>query len=333
MVRNTLWAKLWTMTLAAFPAFPAVAQEDPYDPLKRNVEAFTGMLEQALELDGGLFGLGGERVDSMYLAGHGLVLEVRSNLASARSQLNLVVLNNSVLALRQGDNPFAMLARQSGEEAEDDEPLIDEDERNPRFELLSRARDIDYSTAVNSAISQAGEYARILRDADGVDNDSFEQLRAEIESLRQENRDGALRLRELTEELSASALGQGERFEQALGELSAEMEQLRERAIELAGDLREQSESAQLERAARWREDVASLELRLTGAMCEYGASLRELPANENVTVILNGLGDESSGGDRADLVRTFSKSDLLLCAGGDIDPVVLGARSGRYSY
>ena len=302
MVRNTLLPAV----LAAFLAFPAVAQEDLYDPLKRNVEAFTGMLEQALELDGGLFGLGGERIDSLYLSGHGLVLEVRSNLANARSQLNLVVLNNSVLALRQGDNPFAMLARQSEDEAED---------------------------AVDTAIAQAGEYARILRDADGVDDDSFEQLRVEIESLRQENRDGVERLRELTEELSASALEQGERFEQALSELTAEMGQLRERAEEMADELREQSESAQLERAERWQQDVASLELRLTGAMCEYGASLRELPSNENVTVILNGLGDESSGGGRADLVHTFSKSDLSLCAEGDIDPALLGERSGRYSY
>ena len=263
MVRNTLWPQLWTVTLAAFLAFPAFAQEDPYDSLKRNVEAFAGMLEQALELDGGLFGLGGERIDSLYLAGHGLVLEGRSDLA----------------------------------------------------------------------IAQAGEYARILRDAGGVDDDAFERLRVEIESLRQKNRDGVERLRELTEESSASALEQGERFERALSELTAEMEQLRERAVELADDLRERSESAQLERAERWRQDVASLELRLTGAMCEYGASLRELPANENITVVLNGLGGESSGGGRADLVHTFGKSDLLLCAEGDIGPAALGERSGRYSY
>ena len=329
MVRNTLWA----VALAAIPAFPAAAQEDPYDPLKRNVEAFTGMLEQALELESGLFGLGGERIDNMYLAGHGLVLEVRSNLASARSQLDLTVLNNSVLALRQGDNPFAMLARRTREQAQVEEPLTREDEQSPSQELLSRLGDIDYSTTVNAAIAQAGEYIRILRDADGVDNDAFEQLRLDVENLRRENRDGIERLRELSEELSAGAAEQGERVEQALGELTTEMEQLRERAEAMADDLREQSESAQLERAARWQQDVAGLELRLTGAMCEYGASLRELPANENVTVVLNGLGDESASGGRANLVHTFSKADLLLCAEGGIDPAALGERSGRYSY
>ena len=333
MVRHAMWVA----AIAAIPVFPAAAQEDPYDPLKRNVEAFTGMLEQALELDGGLFGLGGERIDNMYLAGHGLVLEVRSNLASARSQLDLTGLNHSVLALRQGDNPFAMLARQAREQARVEEPLAVEDARNPGSALLSQIREIDYSATVNAAISQAGEYIRILRDANGLengaDNDSFERLRLEIENLRRENRDGIERLRELSQELSTGAAEQGERFEQALGELTTEMEQLRERAEAMADDLRERSESAQLERAARWQQDVAGLESRLTGAMCEYGASLRELPANENVTVVLNGLGDESASGGRANLVHTFSKADLLLCAEGGIDPAVLGERSGRYSY
>ncbi len=334
MVRNTLLAT----ALTTFLAYPAAAQDDPYDPLKRNVEAFTGMLEQALELEleRGLFGLGGERIDSMYLAGHGLVLEVRSNLASTRSRLDLVMLNNSVMALRQDDNPFAALARRVQAEAEPEEVLTEEDERHPQFELLLRARDIDYSAVVDSAISQAGEYARILRDADGVDDDAFEQLRVEIERLRQENRADVERLRELTEELRAgvgAAAEQGERFEQALGEMSAEMDQLRERAEELAEDLRERSESAQTERAARWRQDVAALEQRLLGAMCQYGASLRELPADENVTVILNGLGDESSTGGRADLLHTFSKADLLLCDVGELNSETLGDRSGRYSY
>lgn len=331
MVRNTLRAT----ALTAFLAFPAAAQDDPYDALKRNVEAFTGMLEQALELEleSGLFGLGGERIDSMYLAGHGLVLEVRSNLASTRSRLDLVMLNNSVMALRQDDNPFAALARRVQAEAEPEEVLTEEDERHPQFELLLRARDIDYSTVVDSAISQAGEYARILRDADGVDDDALEQLRVEIERLRQENRAGVERLRELTEELRASVAVQGERFEQALGEMSAEMDRLRVRAEEMADDLRTQSESAQAERAARWRQDVAGLEQRLIEAMCQYGASLRELPADENVTVILNGLGGESATGGRADLLHTFGKADLLLCAAGELDSETLSDRSERYSY
>ena len=332
MVRIAMPAAALAAVLLA-PA--AAAQVGPYDPLKRNVDAFTGMLEQALELDsvGGLFGLGGERIDNMYLAGHGVVLEVRSNLANARSRLNLAQLNSSVMALRQGDNPFAIIARSAQEEPESATRLTEADEQHPRFELLLRARDIDGSDAVDAAISQAGDYARILRDADGVDGDAFERLSVDIEALRLESQASAGRLRGLMEELRDGAAGQSGRFEQALGELSAEMRGLQGRAESLAEELRNRSERAQQERIERWREDVVGLERKLVQAMCDYGASLRELPADENVTVILSGLGEESSGGGRANLVHTFSKADLQLCEAGEIDSAALGGRSGSYSY
>ena len=312
-----------------------MAREGVLTPLKRNADAFAGILAQALELEAvaGPFGLASERIDSVYLAGHGLVFEVRSSLATTRSRLNMAILNSSVIALRQGDNPFAMLARAARKQVGDDLLQTEIDERHPRFELLLRASEIDVSEVVDSAIVQAGEYARILRDTDGVDSDAIERLRGNIEALRRENLAGADRLRELTEELRLGAAEQGGRLEFALGELAAEMELLRSRAETLAEDLRQRSESAQAERAERWREDVTALEQRLALAMCDYGASLRELPAEESVTVILAGLGDESNGGGRADVVRTFSKADLLQCAGGGIDPVTLGERSGRYSY
>ncbi len=314
---------------------------DHYQALKRNVDAFSAVLEQALELDvgGGPFFLGGERIDSMYLAGHGLVLEIRSDLASDRSRLNLAQLSSSVMALRQGDNPFALIARANQnrwgplEQAENRQPSIEPDRQHPRFEMLARAREIDTSELVESVLAQAGDYAGILREADGVDAAAFDRLRAEIEALRRENRAGVSRLRELTEALRADAAEQSARFEQSLAEMAEEMRELRVRAEGLAAGLRERSESAHAERAARWREDVAEFELKLTAAMCDHGASLRELPDDEDVVVILSGLGDEISGTGRTDLVHNFGGADLRRCAAGEIDSVALGELSNRYSY
>jgi len=332
---------------AQLAAGPAVAQDGAYDPLKRNAEAFTGILADALELDSarGPFGLVGDRIDSVYLAGHGLVLEVRSRLARDRNRLNLAMLNSSVIALRQADNPFAMLAPEARQQAAGGPPSTRFDDADPepgaRADLLLRARDIDVSGLVSSAIVQAGEYARLLREAEGVDSETLEQLRGDIEALRRENLAGADRLRELTEELRAGAAAPNERFderfderlEETFGDLSLEMEQLRSRAESLAEDLRRRSESAQAERADRWREDVAEFERRLARALCDYGASLRELPADESLTVVLAGLGEESTTAGRADLVHSFRKSDILRCAGGEIDPATLAANSARYSY
>ncbi|MCY4016092.1 MAG: hypothetical protein OXF82_02895 [Gammaproteobacteria bacterium] len=344
-----LLTRLQPIALAALAielaAGPAMAQDGAYDPLKRNAEAFTGILADALELDSasGPFGLAGDRIDSVYVAGHGLVLEVRSRLARDRNRLNLAMLNSSVIALRggQADNPFAMLAPEARQRALGDPPsaALEDDaaEAGARADLLLRARDIDVSGLVSSAIVQAGEYARLLREAEGVDSETLEQLRGDIEALRRENLAGADRLRELTEELRAGAVAaagnNSGRFEEALGDLSLEMEQLRSRAESLADDLRRRSESAQAERADRWREDVAEFEWRLARALCDYGASLRELPADENLTIVLAGLGEESVAAGRADLVHSFRKADILRCASGQIDPATLAANSDRYSY
>ena len=342
-----LLTRLQPIALAALAielaAGPAMAQDGAYDPLKRNAEAFTGILADALELDSasGPFGLAGDRIDSVYVAGHGLVLEVRSRLARDRNRLNLAMLNSSVIALRggQADNPFAMLAPEARQQALGGPPsaALEDDaaEAGARADLLLRARDIDVSGLVSSAIVQAGEYARLLREAEGVDSATLEQLRGDIEALRRENLAGADRLRELTEELRAGAVAANNsgRFEEALGDLSEEMEQLRSRAESLADDLRRRSESAQAERADRWREDVAEFERRLARALCDYGASLRELPADENLTIVLAGLGEESAAAGRADLVHSFRKADILRCASGQIDPPTLAANSDRYSY
>ena len=343
-----LLTRLQPIALAALAielaAGPAMAQDGAYDPLKRNAEAFTGILADALELDSasGPFGLAGDRIDSVYVAGHGLVLEVRSRLARDRNRLNLAMLNSSVIALRggQADNPFAMLAPEARQRALGDPPsaALEDDAAaaGARADLLLRARDIDVSGLVSSAIVQAGEYARLLREAEGVDSATLDQLRGDIEALRRENLAGTDRLRELTEELRAGAAAAAHnsgRFEEALGDLSLEMEQLRSRAESLAGDLRRRSESAQAERADRWREDVAEFEWRLARALCDYGASLRELPADENLTIVLAGLGEESAATGRADLVHSFRKADILRCASGQIDPPTLAANSDRYSY
>jgi len=331
MVRTTVIALTFAGLLGGTSAS---AQTGAYDELRQNAEEFSGTLEQALEIDrsSGLFGLQGERIDSMYLAGHGLVLEVRSNLANARGRLNLAQLQSSVMALRLGDNPFALLQRSAREQSATASE-IDEQLQEPLRELLQRVQQIDHSALVESAITQAGGYARILREADGVDAAAYQRLLADIDALREERAIAADRLRELAAAARADADAKAESIEQALGEISAEMELLRERAAELASELRERSESAQAERVERWREDVAARDAKRVEAIGEHGASRRELPADEHVTVILAGLGEESANGGRADLVHNFRKSDLLLCAEAAIAPPELAERSSRYSY
>ena len=68
------------------------AQEINLYELQINIEAFSVVIEEALELDrgAGLFGMTVGGVEPTYLYGQGVLLEVRTPLANQRNRLNLV---------------------------------------------------------------------------------------------------------------------------------------------------------------------------------------------------------------------------------------------------
>ena len=90
------------------------AQEINLHELQLNMEAFSAIIEEALELDrgAGLFGMTVGGVDPTYLYGQGVLLEVRTPLANQRNRLNLVSLNSAMRTL-QGGNPFEQLMRRT----------------------------------------------------------------------------------------------------------------------------------------------------------------------------------------------------------------------------
>ena len=67
--------------------------------------------------------------------------------------------------------------------------------------------------------------------------------------------------------------------------------------------------------------------------MCDFGASLRELPDNENISVILVGLGEDGEDNRRTDKVHVYSVADLRACQRGNIDALALRERASAYSY
>ena len=304
------------------------------NPLSRNAEDFTDRLSRALGLETATdpFDLTAERIRGGYLEGRGLVLEVRSNLAAA-SQIQPAISESPDDASLQDGNPSAMLAPTTLQQPAAGPALTDIDPRHPNRDLLLRASEIDAAEFVNSAVIQAGEYARILRDADGIDPENFEQLREQIESLRQRNLAVSDRLRDLTEDLRRNTTAGSEIFAASLGELAGEMNQLRSQAQNLAAALRQRSENAQANRMERWRNEVAALEQRLASALCSQGASLGQLPERETITIVLTGLGEPTLARPATDLIHTYAQSDLLRCANGAIDPATLIERSKPYSY
>ena len=86
----------------------AVSQDIEIEDLQRNIDIFSNILEEVLELDqgSGLFGLTLAGIDNNYLLGQGVVFEIRTPLANRRNRINLASLNSAMQSLQIRTNSF-----------------------------------------------------------------------------------------------------------------------------------------------------------------------------------------------------------------------------------
>jgi hypothetical protein len=352
VIRQTLLC-----AIAAVSAVSATAQGPQLEDLQRNIDIFSGVLEDALDFEEskGLFGLSLGGIESTYLIGQGVVLEVRTPLANSRNRLSLASLNSAMQTLQVRGNPFEALALSqswtqslsssaSASAPAPASPVMalrnqSADSTSVYTQMMERVAHVDYSLAVNNAIQQATESARSLRSLGSVDDGDYEELRADIEGLRTEMGEKMQGLRELEAQIRESAVQAiedsniEEEMRLKLDTFIAQIEPLREQAVAKAKELRLRSELAEQAYTREWQQDVVVFEDKLYQAMCDYGSTLRELPSNERVSIILTGLGEQGEDLRRTDKIHVFSKADLQECQSDDISVATLRERSDHYSY
>ena len=347
VIRQTL-----VCAIAAVSVVSATAQVPQLEELQRNIELFSGVLEDALDFEEskGLFGLSLGGVESTYLIGQGVVLEVRTPLANSRNRLSLASLNSAMQTLQVRGNPFETLslsqslpssASASSAQASPVMALRSQSAGSTSLytQMMERIANIDYSLAVNNAIQQATESARSLRSLGSVDDGDYEELRADIEGLRAEMGEKMRGLREIESEIresTAAAIADSnidEEMRRKLDTVTAQIESLREQAVAKAAELRLRSEVAEQAYTQQWQQDVVVFEGKLYKAMCDYGSTLRELPTDERVSIILTGLGQQGEDQRRTDKIHVFNKADLQECQSDDISVATLRERSTYYSY
>ena len=344
VIRQTL-----AVALAAVSVVSATAQEPQLEDLQRNIELFSGVLEDALgfEESKGLFGLSLGGIESTYLIGQGVVLEVRTPLANNRNRLSLASLSSAMQTLQVRGNPFESIAlSRSRSQASSTQAATlmalrsqSAESTSVYSEMMERIANVDYSLAVNNAIQQAAESARSLRSLGSVDDGDYEELRADIEVLRAEMGEKMQGLRELEAQIresTAQAIADSnieEEMRLKLDTVMAQIEPLREQAVAKAAELRLRSEQAEQAYTEQWQQDVVVFEDKLYQAMCDYGSTLRELPVDERVSIILTGLGEQGEDQRRTDKIHIFNKADLQECQSDDISVATLRERSDHYSY
>ena len=333
------------LTLVLSIGLAANAQDVQLASLQRNIDIFSGVLEDALDFKEatGLFGLSLGGIESIYLVGQGVVLEVRTPLANSRNRLNLASLNSAMQSLQARGNPFEAIAS-SQAIASGASPVMalrSESVESDSFysEMMEKIANVDYSLIVNNAIAQANESVRSLRSLGSVNDVDYERLRTELETMRAEMREKMESLREVEAQIresTAAALSDSAIEQQLRGKIDqviAQIEPLREQAVATAETLRQRRSAAEDAYARQWQQDVIAFEGKLYQAMCDYGATLRELPEGERVSIILTGLGELGDEQRRTDKIHVFYKSDLQACQSGTITAATLQERSEQYSY
>lgn len=327
----------------------AVSQDIEIEDLQRNIDIFSNILEEVLELDqgSGLFGLTLAGIDNNYLLGQGVVFEIRTPLANRRNRINLASLNSAMQSLQIRTNSFVS-TRTAALSADSDllSPLtLMLDQANSYYlEMMEKLVNFDYSFIISSAIQQALDSSRSLRSLDGIGEEEYELLRNEIEIMRISMNNNLGELQEIEQEIrransdAALASENSSERESDIGlrvdTLLTNIESLRERVVTKAQELKERNEAAKLEYMQRWERDLIDFESDLYLALCDYGSSLRELPENENISIILIGLGEESTQSTRrTNKVHIISKASVLRCQRGEIDSLILQQRSAKYSY
>lgn len=334
--------------IAAITTLSANAQELQLQSLQRNIDIFSGVLEEALDFTQttGIFGVSLGGIDSTYLYGQGVVMEVRSPLASGRNRMGLASLSSAMQSLQSRAELFAsvsapQIANRNGQAPRLSLATGAAEVSDFYAEMADRIASIDYSLIANNAIQQATESARALRSLGDVDNSVYDNLRVDLNTLQENVQLNTQQLREIAEDVrKAQAQGTATTdgdiesdLRNKLDDLMARFEPLREQAIAKAAELKQRKEEAEQAYAANWQVEVLELETKLYAAMCDYGSTLRELPDSESVSIILTGLGEMREDQRRKDKLHVFSKSDLLQCQAGDIDQAMLQQRSVQYSY
>lgn len=148
-----------------------------------------------------------------------------------------------------------------------------------------------------------------------------DELRQAVTTMREaaeEMRDARRVIRDLSrvdKEASESARKQSE---QQLAQAKVKLEQAQQRMEAARAELRrsqgqiEQRTSARMEELQQQRaERVANFEKTFVQTLCDYGSTIRDLPNNEHISLIIIGAGDNDG-----DKIHVFSKKDVANCKG-----------------
>lgn len=162
----------------------------------------------------------------------------------------------------------------------------------------------------------------------GYANEEFRAQAEELRDLTRELRDVSWELRELDRdirdmnfELRNAPADEQDELQQELAalennrqSLQQQQESIQSQVDSISAERAEQVAKQQQERAQQQQQLLTSFETTLANVLCNYGNTLRSLPSDEHITVVLEGIGEPNQRNQK-DRIYVFEKKAVTACA------------------
>lgn len=188
-------------------------------------------------------------------------------------------------------------------------------------------------------VEDAMEHAReVMRESRG----KLRKLSEQQKEIAWEKREYERRIRDLEFEKRSAPTDRRKNLDEQLKELAAELKQLELKRVEverysqtLEAERKQQTEKRQRAKKEQYKQFLAGFEDSIGNILCRYGAGIKALPANENISFVLSDFGSVDPDDRRAkqDKVYVFKYKEVQACVRDKISQEKLLAGVNSYMF
>ncbi|MCB1051810.1 MAG: hypothetical protein H6510_13425 [Acidobacteria bacterium] len=207
--------------------------------------------------------------------------------------------------------------------------------RMPRNVNINFNQDIDQDEIdeiVQEAMESAQESMEMARE---VFHESFffdnEDSRREWQTMRNDFEKQMEQVRAKMKTLRETRNKEGNLSEAERKKWQEEMDQARAQMDAASKKYAEKMEVLKKKESEMWNKRQSKFETQIADILCDYGSSIRSIPEDQFITVILREVVYDDEG-DRNDKVLVFKKSDLTACRDGKFSKNELLQRATQYT-
>ncbi len=278
--------------------------------LSKELEIMTGIMQTALRQNNSRSGIRFRSIDATYLAKQGVVFEISTS-NSGVWQFDLGNVLSGISVPTPPEPPVAISGDGGNWVVEVDDEWVELAEQ-----LAHGAQDA-------------------MRDA----RDKLRDLREREREYSWEQREYERRKRDLEFEKRNADEDSRKRIEERKKELESELQKLKSKQAEVsqyAAQIEEEQKKQNAERNAakqkEYKRFLAGFESSVGDLLCKYGAGIKALPSDENVSFVLNKFGSVDSRA-KQDKIYVFKHKDIQDCVRDKIDTNKLLAQSDTYMF